>query len=228
LRARKRTADLKRFATGYQSDKLKINHCRSGRQSSTHDLSGFEESHMGLDGVELIMDVEDRFCTSFPDDQLERMQTIGDLHDFIMSRIRQQHSDFCLSAAMFYPIRRILVDQFNVDRDNIRPATSLESLVDTKSRSKFWSNIESVLAIKLPRLKRSKCLQWTGDAFPPECSTVKQLIKNCVTLNRITDEFGPDDNGPVFNIVQQLVAEIACVDESLLSRETNFVCDLGF
>ena len=183
---------------------------------------------MGLEGVELIMDVEDRFRTSFPDDQLEQMQTIGDLHDFIMSRIRTQHSDVCLSAAMFYPIRRILVDQLNVDRDNVRPATSLESLVEPESRSQFWRNIESVLATKLPRLKRSRWLQWTGDSFPPECSTVKQLIKNCVTLNQITDEFGPDDDDAVFKIVQQLVAEVACVDESLLSRETNFVCDLGF
>ena len=183
---------------------------------------------MGLEGVELIMDVEDRFGTSFPDAQLERMQTIGDLHDFIMSRIRAQHSDVCLSAAMFYPIRRILVEQFNVDHDIVRPETSLESLVETESRSQFWRKIESGLATKLPRLKRSKWLQWTGDAFPPECSTVSQLIKSCVTLNRITDEFGPDDDDAVFKIVQQLVAEVACVDESLLSRETNFEYDLGF
>ena len=88
---------------------------------------------MGLEGVELVMDVEDRFGTSFPDAELERMQTVGDLLNFIMARIRSQNSDACPSAAMFYPIRKILVDQFNVDRSNVRPSTRLESLVDANA-----------------------------------------------------------------------------------------------
>ena len=57
---------------------------------------------MGLEGVELVMEVEDRFGTSFLDAELERMQTVGDLHSFLMVRIRSQHSDVCPSAAVFY------------------------------------------------------------------------------------------------------------------------------
>ena len=183
---------------------------------------------MGLESVELVMDVEDRFGTSFPDAELERMQTVGDLLKFIMARIRSQNSDACPSAAMFYPIRKILVDQFNVDRSNVRPSTRLESLVDANARHKFWQTIDSSLATRLPKLRRSKWLQWSGDVFPPECSTVSQLVHQCVNLNRISDEFGPDDTGAVFKIVKQIVADVAGVEESKISTETSFIIDLGF
>ena len=183
---------------------------------------------MGLEGVELIMDVEDRFHTSFPDAELERMKTVGDLYNFIMARIRSQHSTACPSAAMFYPIRRILVDQFNVERSLVRPSTLLESLIDTEARPNFWNTIESAVATKLPRLHRSKWLQWSGDVFPPECSTVSQLVEKCVNLNRIADEFGPNDGDAVFVIVRQLVSEVAGVDESKISADTRFIHDLGF
>ena len=183
---------------------------------------------MGLDGVELIMDVEDRFGTSFPDVELERMQTVGDLFNFIMARIRSQNSDACPTAAMFYPIRKILVDQFSIERSSVRPSTSLESLIDPNARHTFWRTIDSTLATKLPKLRRSKWLQWSGDVFPPECSTVSQLVQQCVNLNRISDEFGPDDTAAVFEIVQQIVADVAGVDKSAIATETSFMVDLGF
>ena len=183
---------------------------------------------MGLDGVELVMDVEDRFGTSFPDAEVERMQTVGDLHNFVMARIRSQHSVACPAAAMFYPIRKILVDEFGLDRSLIRPSTNLESLVDENHRGEFWRTIESSLATRLPRLRRSKWLQWAGDTFPPECTTVSQLVDKCVNLNIVTDEFGPDDGDIVFETVRQIVADVAGVDKTIITPKTNFSVDLGF
>lgn len=183
---------------------------------------------MGLEGVELAMDIEERFATSVPDSELEQILTVGDLQNFIMTRIRSQDSGVCPSAAMFYPIRRILVDQFGLDRTLVRPSTLLESLVGQSDRSEFWRTIESSLATQLPRLKRSKWLQRTGDIFPPECQTVSQLVKQCVDLNRITEEFGPADSATVFELVKEIVASVAGVDTAKISSDTNFVTDLGF
>ena len=56
---------------------------------------------MGLEGVELMMDVEDRFEIALPDSAMEQILTVGDLHAFLMDRIRQQNSAVCLSAALF-------------------------------------------------------------------------------------------------------------------------------
>lgn len=183
---------------------------------------------MGLEAVELVMDIEDRFGTSLPEAEIERLQTIGDLHAFLMARIESQNPDICPSATMFYPIRRILVDKFNVDRADVKPSSRLGSLLDTESRKPFWRTIKSTLATRLPNLKRSRWLQWSGDIFPPECSTVSQLAERCIEFNRITNEFTSNDGEAVFEVVRQLVAAVAGVDKSRLTAQTNFVNDLGF
>lgn len=183
---------------------------------------------MGLEGVELVMDIEDRFDTSIPDADAENILTVGQLHAFLMNRIRSQAATNCPTAAMFYPIRKLLTDTFGVNRCDVRPSTPLESLVDSSTRKTFWRTLEHELVQKLPKLKRSKWLQWSGDTFPPECSTVGQLVQKCVDINKITDEFGPNDDEPVWCIVREIVANVACVKETKITPDTIFVNDLGF
>ena len=183
---------------------------------------------MGLEGVELVMDVEDRFDTSIPDSAAEHIQTVGDLHSFLMNRIRHQNSDNCPSAALFYPIRKLLVTEFGIERNTVKPSTDLDSVINADDRYKFWRKLETSVATRLPRLKRSKWLQWNGDTFPESCSNVAQLVKHCVDVNKITDEFGPDDSDLVWNVVCELVAEMAGVEKSTLKPETNFLNDLWF
>lgn len=183
---------------------------------------------MGLEGVELIIDIEDRFDTSIPGSDAGNILTVGQLHEFLMMRIRCQATKACPSAAMFYPLRKILTDRFGVDRNAIRPSTPLESVVKQSDRNDFWHIIEHELVTKLPRLKRSRWLQWSGDIFPPQCSTVGQLIQQCVDINKVTSEFGPDDDEAVWRIVREIVASVACVDESEITPDTIFVNDLGF
>ena len=183
---------------------------------------------MGLDGVELVMDVEDRFDTSIPDSAADQIQTVGDLHEFLMDRIRDQNSARCPSAALFYPIRRILVDHFKIERSAIHPSTPLETIIHGNDRHTFWRKLESTVSTRLPRLKRTKWLQWNGDTFPESCTTVRQLVNHCVDVNRITEEFGPDDTDAVWETVCELVAKMAAVEQSTIKLETNFVRDLWF
>lgn len=183
---------------------------------------------MGLDAVELVMDVEDRFDISIPDAAAEQVQTMGELHAFLMTRIRSRATDICPSAAFFYPIRRLLIDEFSVERKQVRPNTRLETLLKPERRYQFWRRLQSVFSTSLPRLRRSNWLQWKGDTFPTGCSTVAQLIGHCIDLNRITDEFRPNDSEAVWEIVCDLVAKIADADKQLLKPETHFLKDLGF
>lgn len=183
---------------------------------------------MGLDTVELVMDIEDRFKVSIADAAAEQIQTIGDLYEFLMKRIRLQNTASCQSAALFYPIRKILVDEFNVKKSAVVPCTELQSLVTAENRHRFWQRVETLVSSRLPRLKRSKWIQWTGDVFPDDCETVAKLVNKCVNLNRITNEFSPEDSDSVWRIVCQIVSDICGVDVDRLKPETNFVNDLGF
>ncbi|MGB0766705.1 MAG: hypothetical protein ACPGYV_03230 [Phycisphaeraceae bacterium] len=45
---------------------------------------------MGLEIVELIMDVEEAYGITLPDDALDRVVTVGDFYDRILQLIREQ------------------------------------------------------------------------------------------------------------------------------------------
>ena len=58
---------------------------------------------MGLDIVELVMEVEDAFDVQIPDDRAGQMRTVGELYDFIVESKRETVNPrrTCLSAATF-------------------------------------------------------------------------------------------------------------------------------
>jgi len=44
---------------------------------------------MGLEDVELMMDVEDAFGIALPDEPMQRMVTVGDLYDLVLPLVRE-------------------------------------------------------------------------------------------------------------------------------------------
>jgi hypothetical protein len=56
---------------------------------------------MGLDTVELVMEIEEAFDISIPDDRASKMLTVGDVYEFILEKTADStlKSSTCLSAA---------------------------------------------------------------------------------------------------------------------------------
>ncbi|MEZ6137254.1 MAG: hypothetical protein R3C53_20385 [Pirellulaceae bacterium] len=79
---------------------------------------------MGLDTVELAMEVEESFGITIPDGRACEMRTVGGLFSFILAETRDQTRDpiSCLSAATFYDLRRRLVSQIE-NANSLRPGT---------------------------------------------------------------------------------------------------------
>ena len=111
---------------------------------------------MGLDAVELIMDIEDAFDISISNAQASRIRTIGELFDCIV----EQHRDVatarnvCLSGATFYLIRRTVCAELGLNPKTVRPTVTLESSIPRNRRSEVWAALQSSLKLKLPHLVR--------------------------------------------------------------------------
>ena len=72
---------------------------------------------MGLQLVELIMEFEDEFGISIPDDVAERLQTIEQTVEYIVGILGRRHCPtlgLCPSARRFYELRRGLLETFNI------------------------------------------------------------------------------------------------------------------
>ena len=80
---------------------------------------------MGLDLVELVMEVEDEFAITIPDADAEKIQTVGDLYQYVLQRTGHPAADapppaVCGSARSFYRLRAAF-GALGADRALVRP-----------------------------------------------------------------------------------------------------------
>ncbi len=108
---------------------------------------------MGLDGVELVMEVEDRFDISIPDDHAEHMRTVGDMCDYLSTRARSFLDCPCPTASHFYTLRRVLINQFGIERSGVRPTTPMKDLFPQETRFEDWRRLSDQLGSALPPLR---------------------------------------------------------------------------
>jgi hypothetical protein len=77
---------------------------------------------MGLDGVEIIMEVEEVFGISISDEDAAELFTPGDLVDYISSQVPTRTAEECLTQQLFHRLRRgfraqvpALLQRFDLD-----------------------------------------------------------------------------------------------------------------
>lgn len=81
---------------------------------------------MGLDGVELVIEVEEAFDTRIPDKVVTGIRTPGELFDFLSgSGFKAMPIGPCLSQAVFNRLRRAIVAEFDVDRILVKPPANI-------------------------------------------------------------------------------------------------------
>jgi acyl carrier protein len=108
---------------------------------------------MGLDSVELVMEIEETFGIVIPDAEAEKIQTMGQAYHYILAKMEGPLTTTgCLSAAAFYRVRRQLMGRFRVERRRIRPAAALEDLIPKEGRQEAWRQLGEALGWRLPAL----------------------------------------------------------------------------
>lgn len=96
---------------------------------------------MGLDGVELIMAVEEEFKISITDEEAYQCETPAKLTDLVFARLRKAENDICSSQHGFYIVRKAIMNNFNVKRNEIKPDTKLIDVIGNKSRKKYFKKL---------------------------------------------------------------------------------------
>ncbi|KAA1257550.1 Acyl carrier protein [Rubripirellula obstinata] len=110
------------------------------------------ENLMELDTVEFVMTVEERFATSIPDADAERIQTVGDLCDCLAKRVRLFRDSSCPTATSFYRLRRIL-NQYQSSDETLRPSDSVAHVLPPERRASAWSEIRDEFGTAPPSLR---------------------------------------------------------------------------
>jgi acyl carrier protein len=89
---------------------------------------------MGLDGVEIVMKVEETFDIVIEDSEAEKLVTPGLLIELVLSKVGRTAHAACLTQRAFHRLRTSLMRQLGFKRKQIRPETSLASLFPRSTR----------------------------------------------------------------------------------------------
>lgn len=108
---------------------------------------------MGLDGIELVMGIEERFSISILDQDVDTFQTVGDLHNYVKAHAPFVDGQTCQKSTAVNRVRRALVQQLGIKRSEITLDTPLQSLLPKATRAAKWKSLRKELGSGMPPLR---------------------------------------------------------------------------
>lgn len=113
------------------------------------------ENLLPPDLAAVVMTIEEKFGITIPDEEAEKISTLGQLYDFVFARVARGKAQICVTSAAFYRLRRVLGEVCGVPRERVRPRARLEDLVPLHDRRRYWQELQGRLNnLHLPPLRR--------------------------------------------------------------------------
>jgi acyl carrier protein len=110
---------------------------------------------MGLDAVEIVMEVEEAFDVTIDEADAEKMLTPRDLIESVMRKIAQADPQSCLTQRAFNLLRKSLLRHLPLERRDIAPPVRLAYLVPKSKRAALLEELAADLKTGLlPALER--------------------------------------------------------------------------
>ena len=76
---------------------------------------------MGLDTVELLLATEELFSIEIPDDDAERITTVGQLRDYIVTRLTERGDSHVNADIVFDQLRTLICHHLGVEPGEVVP-----------------------------------------------------------------------------------------------------------
>jgi len=193
---------------------------------------------MGLDSVELIMEVEKHFSISIPDPEAEKAATVGKLVDIVARILRAGPYDFALRIQTFEQIKTAIREVRNMPVNFLitdQVANSINIFDNT-----LLSALEEKLDLKLPGLNnsghlrngvRSKLRQWFSFETSLDFSNLNWKrfidISLAYNLHRLENRIQYQSRYEIYIAVMRITVDKIGVDYEEIGIEKSFTDDLG-
>ena len=140
---------------------------------------------MGLDGVELVMDVEDHFGVAIQDVEAERIRTVADLTELVASRIRNAHLTPCQTLSSFMRLRTCVRGVTENDSLKIRTNTLVVDVLNSRERIRFWGHLNELLGSPAPALRRPPVMRLALLCSVVIAFTLAIALAACTNLTKL-------------------------------------------
>jgi acyl carrier protein len=107
---------------------------------------------MGLDSVEILVNVENAFGITISNFEAEKITTVGDIHTVVWRNVQGRQSMRCRSQQLYYKLRFLLINKFQVAGSTIELDASLNDIFPKANRRLLHRKLEKELQLQLPAL----------------------------------------------------------------------------
>lgn len=114
---------------------------------------------MGMDGVEIVMDVEDHFGISIQDSEAERVRSVGDLVALVHGRIVAARREYCPNLPAFLSLRRATRNILADDSARLRPRDAVATVLRPPQRRELWKQLSDLMGTPPRSLRRPTLLR---------------------------------------------------------------------
>jgi acyl carrier protein len=143
---------------------------------------------MGLDSVEILVNVENAFGITISNYEAEKIATVGDIHNVVWRSIQGRQSMRCRSQQLFYKLRFILINKFKAPREAVELEASLNDIFPKTNRRLKYRKLQKELQLKLPELVLppvwSRTLMITGLTLIPGMLILALVLINGYEYSR--------------------------------------------
>lgn len=108
---------------------------------------------MGLDGIELVMEIEDEFRVLLEQNDVGQIVTVGQLVEVVERKMSPEGRRQV--GVGFYRARQVIADSVLIDKRVIRPHTDLRPLIPANQIMGVWDDLRDA-GFRLPGLSLSK------------------------------------------------------------------------
>ena len=101
---------------------------------------------MGLDAVEIVMEVEESFGITIPEDRAGNVRTVGELYAIVLDLTKDINRDnsVCVTASTFRSLRRHLIPYVSNAR-SIRPPQAIGDSLPLPGRQRLSARLGHVI-----------------------------------------------------------------------------------
>lgn len=107
---------------------------------------------MGLDSVELLINVEKHFDIHIPDPEAAKINTLQDFADCVYSKIKINPSEVCKSRVLFYKLRIYFQNKFGILPADFYSKKRIGELIPSEELNDAWKMIAQDFDVQLPQL----------------------------------------------------------------------------
>ena len=195
---------------------------------------------MGLDSVELLMSVEDKFGIRIEDSEAEKIYTVQNFVDSVYSKIITNPNEKCLTQIVFYRIRKAVQILKLTDKE-IKPETKITEFLSQTELKENWHLLKTEIGLELPELVALDFNPELGShvkifgiktikrTTPVSSGTISELIDWTIALNqeRLIDIKKITNKYEVERIIIGIINRNLGIPISEIKLEHSITNDLG-